>query len=111
MPHALVPSDRVEAAPVYGCDNEKIGIIERLMLEKQGGKVAYAVIRSGGLIVGGVRHYPVPWDSLAYDAARNAYTATTTLEELRSWSSELDGEDFDWGDRSSVYQHPHYWAV
>ncbi len=40
MVHALVPSDRVEAAAVYGRDGEKIGTIERLMLEKKAGTVA-----------------------------------------------------------------------
>jgi hypothetical protein len=24
---------------------------------------------------------------------------------------KLDGEAFDWGDRSIVYRHPQYWAV
>jgi len=32
MVHTLVPSDRVEAAAVYGRDGEKIGTIERLLL-------------------------------------------------------------------------------
>ena len=35
MVHALVPSNRVEAAAVYGRDGQKIGTIERLMLEKK----------------------------------------------------------------------------
>ena len=43
MSHPLVPSDRVEAAVVYGPDGQKIGTIERLMLEKLSGTVAYAV--------------------------------------------------------------------
>ena len=37
MSHPLVPSDRVEAAVVYGPDGQKIGTIERLMLEKLSG--------------------------------------------------------------------------
>jgi PRC-barrel domain len=37
MVHTLVPSDRVEAASVYGRDGDKIGTIERLMLEKTTG--------------------------------------------------------------------------
>jgi PRC-barrel domain len=44
MVHILVPSDRVEAASVYGRDGQKIGRIERLMLEKMTGVVAYAVV-------------------------------------------------------------------
>jgi hypothetical protein len=43
--------------------------------------------------------------------ARKAYTTNLTLEELRSGPSGLDGEAFDWGDRSTVYRHPQYWAV
>ena len=89
MAHTLVPSDHVETASVYGRGDEKIGTIERLMLEKKSGTVAYAVVRCGGLLKGEVRHYPVPWDSLKYDVARKAYTTILTLEELRSGPSEL----------------------
>ena len=48
MIHNLVPSDRVETAAVYDRDGQKIGIIERLILEKKTGTVAYAVVRCGG---------------------------------------------------------------
>jgi len=111
MTHTLVPSDRVETASVYGRDDMLIGTIERLMLQKKSGVVAYAVVRCGGLIKGEVHHYPVPWDSLKYDVMRKAYTTNLTLEELRSGPSELDGEAFDWGDRSKAYCHPQYWTV
>jgi hypothetical protein len=42
MAHTLIPNDRVEAVAVYCCDGQKIGTIERLMLEKKTGTVAYA---------------------------------------------------------------------
>jgi hypothetical protein len=54
------------------------------MLEKKSGTVGYAVVRCGGLLKGEVRHYPVPWDSLKYNVAREAYTTDVTLAELRS---------------------------
>ena len=47
MAHTLIPSDHVETASVYGRGYEKIGTIERLMLEKKSGTVAYAVVRCG----------------------------------------------------------------
>jgi sporulation protein YlmC with PRC-barrel domain len=50
MVHALVPSNRVETAAIYGRDGQKIGTIERLMLEKKTGTVAHAVVRSGGFL-------------------------------------------------------------
>ena len=105
MPHTLVPSDRVEAALVFGRDGQRIGTIERLMLEKTTGRVAYAVVKSSGL---SQHHYPVPWESLTYNVARKAYDTALTLDDLRC---ELDGDEFDWGDRSPPYRHPQYWTV
>ncbi len=40
-----------------------------------------------------------------------AYEADAALEALRSGPSELDGEAFDWSDRSRPYRHPHYCGV
>jgi sporulation protein YlmC with PRC-barrel domain len=111
MTHTLVPSDRIEGASVYGRDGERIGTIERLMLDKVTGMVAYAVVKCGGLLSGDRHYYPLPWTSLRFDAARKAYEAASTLEELRGGQCELDSEVFDWGDRSPVYRHPQYWTV
>ena len=103
MHHTLVPSDRVEHANVYGQDGAKLGTIERLMLDKASGTVAYAVIKTGGLL-GSHHHCPIRWDP-----ARQAYQTDVTPEDLRAGPSELDEEAFDWGDRSRP--HPHYWTV
>jgi len=81
------------------------------MLEKKAGTVAYAVVKCGGFLKGETHHYPLPWNTLKYNVARNAYETDLTLEELRTGRSELDGEEFDWGDRSPVYQDRHYWTV
>jgi PRC-barrel domain len=110
MPHTLVPSDRVEHANVYGQDGAKLGTIERLMLDKTSGTVAYAVIKTGGLLASH-HHYPVRWDALRFDPARHAFVVELTLEDLRAGPSEFDEDDFDWGDRSRSYPHPHYWTV
>jgi PRC-barrel domain len=110
MTHPLVPSDRVESAPVYGRDGRKVGTIERLMLEKTTGTVAYAVLKCGGLL-GERHHYPVAWSSLRYSITRKAFETDLTLEELRCGPCELDGDAFDWGDRSPAYRHPQYWTV
>ena len=110
MSHTMVPSDRVENVCVYGRDGTKLGTIERLMLDKLSGTVAYAVIKTGGLL-GTHHHYPVLWGALKYDPTRQAYEIAVSLEELRAGPCELDGEDFDWGDRSRSYAHPQYWTV
>jgi hypothetical protein len=108
MTHKLIPSDSVEGVPVYGGKTERIGTIERLMIDKLTGNVAYTVVKSGGLL--GRHHYPVPWGSLKYNASRQAYETALTLDDLRKGRSERDGQ-FDWGNRSQVYQHPQYWTL
>jgi len=47
---SLIASDRVESTPVYRSDGEKVGTIERLMIDKISGQVAYAVMSFGGFI-------------------------------------------------------------
>jgi hypothetical protein len=110
MNHTMVPSDRVERVAVYGRDGSKLGSIERLMLDKASGTVTYAVIKTGGLL-GSHHHYPVLWGALRYDTGRQAFQTELTLDELRAGPSEVDGDAFDWGDRSQPYPHPHYWSV
>lgn len=45
---SLIGSDKVEGTAVFGPDNEKIGSIERVMIEKTTGRVSYAVLSFGG---------------------------------------------------------------
>lgn len=110
MHHSMVPSDRVEHVAVCGRDGARLGIIERLMLDKVSGSVAYAVIRTGGLL-GSHHHYPVSWSALRYDPERQVYETKLTMDELRAGPSEFDDDSFDWGDRARFYPHPHYWTV
>jgi len=51
--HTLIPSDRVEGTPVRRSTGEKIGTIQRLMIDKVSGNVAYAVLTSGGFLGSG----------------------------------------------------------
>jgi sporulation protein YlmC with PRC-barrel domain len=110
MGHSLVPSDRVEGKPVCGRGGDKLGTIERLMVDKQTGTVAYAVIRHVGFLGTEVHHYPVPWDALRYNPQRRGYETELTIEDLRSGPSELD-ISFDWGDRTPPRPQPRFWDV
>jgi uncharacterized protein YrrD len=41
----LIGSDKVEGTTVYDAKGEKMGSIERVMINKRSGQVAYAVLR------------------------------------------------------------------
>jgi len=52
---------------VYDTDDQKIGSVQRVMLDKISRKVAYAVISFGGFLGIGEDYYPLPWANLKYD--------------------------------------------
>jgi hypothetical protein len=116
-PHDLIASDRVEGTPVRRSNGDKIGTIERLMIDKISGNVAYAVLSFGGFLGMAQKHAPIPWARLHYDPALVAYNLDITDEELRGAPGLPAGQEFDWGDRSreveihNYYRVPPYWGA
>jgi hypothetical protein len=66
----LIGSDKVEGTAVYDARGEKIGSIERVMIDKRSGQVAYAVLSFGGFLGIGSDYYPIPWASLKYSSSQ-----------------------------------------
>ena len=58
--HSLIASDKVEGTNVRRPNGDKIGEIERVMIDKVSGKVAYAVMSFGGFLGMGEDYYPLP---------------------------------------------------
>ena len=104
MTHNLISSDRVEGTPVCRPTGEQIGVIQRMMIDKQSGQVAYAILTFGGFLGFRQEHFPVPWRSLKYDVKRGAYEFEVIDEQLRTAPFFAPGEEFDWGDRSDEIQ-------
>ena len=83
-------------------DGTKIGTIERLMIYKVSGKVAYGVLGFGGFMGLGVKHFPVPWDRMKYAVGLDAYEINLSDEELSRAPLFEGDEEFDWGYRDEV---------
>jgi hypothetical protein len=115
--HTLIASDRVEGTPVRRAEGDKIGTIERLMIDKVSGSVAYAVLSFGGFLGLNQKHLPIPWSRLKYDTLLGAYHLDLTDEELSQAPSFAADAEFDWGDRRrevdihNYYRVPPYWGV
>ncbi|PWB65054.1 MAG: photosystem reaction center subunit H [Bradyrhizobiaceae bacterium] len=103
--HPLIASDRVEGTPVRRPNGEKIGTIQRLMIDKASGQVAYAVLSFGGFLGIGEKHMPIAWERLRYDPLLGAYELEIAKEELERAPSYAADPDFDWGDRSREPPH------
>ena len=82
--HELISSRRVEGTPVYNRDDEKLGTVHSVMIEKRSGKVAYAVMSFGGLLGFAERVHPIPWDMLTYDVDRDGYVVDLDRDTLRN---------------------------
>lgn len=99
--HNLIASDRVEGTPVRSADGTTIGTIERVMIDKLTGNVAYAVLRLEGPVGVGQKDLSVPWPRLAYDRKLGAYRLDLINGEL----GDASDKDFDRGSREC------YWGI
>jgi hypothetical protein len=111
--HSLIASDRVEGTRVYGADGKHIGSIERLIIGKRDGRVAYAVLSFGGFLGIGHDHYPLPWEKLNYDTQLDGYRIDLTKEQIEGAPSYADDDDTWYNDNGCrVYDYygvPPYW--
>src|SRR5690349_3219559 len=94
----LIGSDKVEGTAVYGPDDQKIGSIERVMIEKTSGRVSYAVLGFGGFLGIGNDHYPLPWHSLKYDTTLGGYRTGITVDKLNGAPKYADENNWNWSD-------------
>lgn len=111
----LIGSDKVEGTAVYSPGDEKIGTIERVMIDKPSGKVAYAVLSFGGFLGIGDDHYPIPWAKLTYDESIGGYRTDVVKADLEDAPRFASDDDFEWNDRQramdvyTYYGVPPYW--
>jgi sporulation protein YlmC with PRC-barrel domain len=112
----LIASDKVEGTPVYRSNGERIGQIERVMIDKLTGKVAYAVMSFGGFLGIGEDYYPLPWSLLKYNTKLDGYEVNISDAQLKGAPKYSKHENWDWADRNrgqQVYDYygvPPYWG-
>ncbi|MBR1219391.1 PRC-barrel domain-containing protein [Bradyrhizobium sp. U87765 SZCCT0131] len=107
----LIGSDKVEGTSVYGPDNDKIGTIERVMIDKASGKVSYAVLSFGGFLGIGSDHYPLPWPSLKYDTELGGYRTMIPVDKLEGAPHYASDADWNWNDEARARSVNAYYGV
>jgi hypothetical protein len=111
----LIGSDKVEGTAVYRSNGDRVGTIDRVMIDKHSGKVAYAVMSFGGFLGIGNDHYPVPWPLLVYSEDLGGYEVNITDAQLQKAPRFSQGESWDDYDRTretalyTYYGMPPYW--
>ena len=81
------------------------------MIDKQSGKVSYAVLSFGGFLGIGDDHYPLPWDSLKYDTNLGGYRTGITESQLTGAPKYGTNNDWNWGDPGRMRAVDDYYGV
>jgi hypothetical protein len=113
--HGLIGSDKVEGTAVYRPNGDRIGSVERVMIDKLSGQAAYAVMGFGGFMGIGDDHYPIPWPMLHYNERLGGYEVDIGEDLLKAAPKFDEDEDWAYGDRGreaalySYYGAAPYW--
>jgi hypothetical protein len=98
--YALIASDKAEGTPVYRSNGEQVGSIERVMIDKRSGKVAFAVMSFGGFLGMGEDYYPLSWSVLTYNERLGGYEVNLTERQLKGAPHYDEHQNWNWDDQS-----------
>jgi PRC-barrel domain len=111
----LIASDKVEGTAVRRSNGDKLGAIQRVMIDKRSGKVAYAVMTFGGFLGIGDEYRALPWNVLRYNEHLDAYELNLTENQLRDaplfaagWDTGEIGRDWE-RNVHDYYRASPYW--
>lgn len=109
--HRLIASNRVEGTAVYNRDGDKLGRIEKFMVDKKSGQAEYAVLSFGGLFGMGSHHYPLPWNVLDYAIDQGGYVVDLDKDKLAAGPSFKEGEDPEFDREYGRRVHDYYGVI
>lgn len=83
---------------VHNVQNDHLGEIKEIMLDMRTGKVAYAVLATGGIFTIGEKLFAVPWSALKLDTVNKRFV----LDILKDRFENAPGFDSnDWPDMAN----------
>jgi len=111
----IMASGTLEGDDVVNRQNEDLGKIKDIMIDVPTGRVAYAVLSSGGFLGMGDKLFAIPWAALTLDADRKCFILDVDKERLKNapgfdkdhWPSMADKT---WANEvHSYYGQRNYW--
>lgn len=111
----VMATDTLEGDRVVNTAGDNLGKIRDIMIDVPNGRVAYAVLSSGGVMGMGNKLFAVPWDALVLDADQHCFVLDIDKERLEKapgfdkdhWPAMADSRF-----AKSVYEYydtPPYW--
>lgn len=79
----IVSSKDVIGVEVRNPQDEKLGKVEALMLDKHRGQVVYVVLSFGGFLGMGDKLFALPWSLFSYDKEKECFVINIDKEKLK----------------------------
>jgi hypothetical protein len=73
LSNILVGDDQSSGAAIFDPRGRRIGMIQRLYREAEGGRLVFAEVAVGGLLGFSMRCYVFPWENLVFDPVLHGY--------------------------------------
>jgi sporulation protein YlmC with PRC-barrel domain len=92
----LIAASKVNGTSVQNRTGESLGSIYDVMIDKQTGRVSYAIMSFGGFLGMGESYHPLPWHVLQYDSATGSYIVDIAKDKLEGGPSYAPSASPDW---------------
>lgn len=80
----IMAADTLQGDDVVNHLDEDLGKITDIMIDVPSGRVAYAVLSSGGFLGMGDRLFAIPWSALTLDITRKCFILDVDAERLKN---------------------------
>jgi hypothetical protein len=110
---SVVKTDEVIGVKVENPQEENLGKIEELVLDKLNGYVRYAVLSFGGVLGLGDKLFAIPWKVLDYNDERDCFVINVSKDKLKNAegfnkNNWPDMADETWNTRIHTYYGTQY---
>ncbi|MFT4173318.1 MAG: PRC-barrel domain-containing protein [Rhodocyclaceae bacterium] len=111
----VMAADTLEGDEVVNLEGDKLGKIQDIMLDVPHGRIAYAVLSSGGFLGMGDTLHAIPWSALTLDADQKCFVLDVDKDRFRNspgfdkdhWPSMADAT---WANEvHQYYNRSPYW--
>ena len=104
-----IGANRVLGTSVLDSEDQKVGNVEEIVLDKTSNRIMFAVVSLGGAVTVGNNFRALPWATLDYDEEKGAYKLQCPLEEVAKGPAHSAVEELIANDaaeaRDAAYEH------
>jgi hypothetical protein len=93
---SLLPASEIKGSTVRNLQNQEIGEIDELLIEREAGRIRFAVVSVGGFLGLGTTRMAVPWTAfeITQEGGRVRYRLDATKERLEK-APRVQGKNYE----------------